>query len=124
MLAAAFTAALLQEYGKQSAYRRGSLVVLAALEDIEGGPAAKPLQLPAYMRDKTLGYFMPEHKARVSGKAVLQHNWYNWASMVLIGISIIAVVWTPNSSQEGPDTKVSSNYYLNSSHSATQAYSL
>ena len=104
-----------QEYSRPSAYKKSSLVVLAALHEVEDYAAPKRLTLPNYMRDKSMGIFVPTHKARVLGSKVIHHRGYNIASLAIIVVSIIAVVWTPNSSQEGPDTKVSPGF-LKSKH--------
>lgn len=97
---------MVQEYGKQTQYRRASLVVLAALEDLNQASQSKSMVLPWYMRDKSVGYFDQAHKARQVSAHITQSFWYRWISMGVIAISIIAVVWTPNSSQTGPDSKV------------------
>ena len=97
--------AWLQEYGKQMHYRRASLVVLAALEDLDTASKAKSMVLPAYMRDRSMGYFEQGHRARQISAHVTKSVWYRWLSMGVIAISIIAVIWTPNSSQIGPDSK-------------------
>lgn len=96
----------LQEYGKQTQYRRASLVVLAALEDLDQASKSKAMVFPWYMRDNSMGYFAQEHRARQISTHVINSYWYRWLSMGVIVISIIAVIWTPNSSQTGPDSKV------------------
>ena len=86
-------------------YRRASLVVLAALEDLDTASKAKSMVFPRYMRDKSMGLFPQEHRARQISEFVTNSYWYRWLSMGVIAISIIAVVWTPNSSDTGPDSK-------------------
>ena len=97
----------MQEYGKQMQYRRASLVVLAALEDLDTASKSKSTVFPRYMRDKSMGIFDQEHRARQILMLVTNSYWYRWLSMGVIAISIIAVVWTPNSSDTGPDSKAS-----------------
>ena len=101
-----------QEYGKQMQYRRASLVVLAALEDLDSASKAKSMVFPSYMRDKSMAFFPQEHRARQVSKLVTDSYWYRWLSMGVIAISIIAVIWTPNSSETGPDSKASSLSFL------------
>lgn len=91
-------------------YRRASLVVLAALEDLDTASKAKSMVFPRYMRDKSMSIFPPEHRARQISLLVTNSYWYRWLSMGVIAISIIAVVWTPNSSDTGPDSKASFEY--------------
>jgi len=95
----------LQEYGKQTQYRRASLVVLAALEDLDEAKKAEKMIFPPYMRDKSMGFFPRDHKARQIAILVSESFWYRWVSMGVIAISVIAVIWTPNSSKSGPDSK-------------------
>ena len=49
---------------------------------------------------------MQESRSRQIATLVLESFWYHWLSMGVIGVSIIAVIWTPNSSDAGPDTHV------------------
>lgn len=95
-----------QEYGKQTQYRRGSLVVLAALQDLEESSRKERSIFPHYMRDRSMGYFTPESRARQLATLVTESFWYRWVSMGVIAVSVVAVIWTPNSSQTGLDTKV------------------
>ena len=88
-------------------YRRASLVVLAALEDLDTASKAKSMVFPKYMRDTSMGIFPSEHRARQISALVTNSYWYRWLSMGVTAISIIAVVWTPNSSDTGPDSKAS-----------------
>lgn len=81
-------------------------MVLAALNDLDEAAEAKNLVLPWYMRDKSLGYFEQEHRVRKVTTHVTSSVWYRWLSMGVIVISIIAVIWTPNSSETGQDSKV------------------
>lgn len=86
-------------------YRRASLVVLAALEDLDEAKKQEAMVFPPYMRDKSMGLFLRDQKARQIAILVSESFWYRWVSMGVIVVSIIAVIWTPNSSQTGPDSK-------------------
>jgi len=57
------------------------------------------------MRDKSMGLFLRDQKARQIAVLVSESFWYRWVSMGVIAVSIIAVIWTPNSAQIGPDSK-------------------
>lgn len=81
-------------------------MVLAALEDLDTASESQNAIFPAYMRDKSMGYFDKEHRARQVSALVTSSYWYRWLSMGVIVISVIAVIWTPNSSSKGPDSKV------------------
>lgn len=97
---------VLQEFGKQTQYRRGSLVVLAALQDLDDSSEAQKPLLPGYMRDRSMSLFSPESSTRSAAQSVMASSWYNWLSLGVVLVSVIAVIWTPNSASTGPDTKV------------------
>ena len=105
-------ASLTQEYGKQTQYRRGSLVVLAALQDLDEITRDERMVYPSYMRDKAMGLFLRESKARHVAIAVSENFWYRWLSMAVVGISVLAVIWTPNSSKTSHDSKVRAGPHL------------
>ena len=81
-------------------------MVLAALEDLDEAKTAEKMVYPPYMRDKSMGLFLRDQKARQIAILVCESFWYRWVSMGAIAVSIIAVIWTPNSAQVGPDSKV------------------
>ena len=49
---------------------------------------------------------MQDSRPRQIATLVSESFWYHWLSMGVIGVSVIAVIWTPNSSDAGPDTHV------------------
>lgn len=83
------------------------MVVLAALKDLDESAEAKAASLPWYMRDCSMGLFPPGCQPRRLAELISESVWYRWISMGVIAASIVAVIWTPNSSEAGPDTHVS-----------------